>query len=344
MSPVSLAVLSAGPCVTVQDAGRPGYQRYGVAEGGALDRYALAEGAALLQNDPASAAIECFGLGGRFQAKGGALRFALSGAPMAAYQMDATGQKERLTWRASGLLQEGEVLELGAAEGGLVSYLHLGGGIAVMRELGARATHLRAAIGPPRLEAGQSLSVGPDQSADKELRRKRLPEPDYLGKREIRILWGPQAERFSPAVRQRLLESDYRVSAKRDRMGARLEGPSLEAEGQLTGLSDAVSLGDVQVPGDGLPLVLLADRQPTGGYPRIATVISADLAAFAQLESGQPFRFRLVEEEEALEALAAWRRKIAGLSKRITPLLRDPRELPDLLSYNLIDGVVTGGD
>ncbi|GAB5470414.1 MAG: biotin-dependent carboxyltransferase family protein [Rhodospirillales bacterium] len=334
-----LAVLSAGPCVTLQDRGRPGFQRYGVAEGGALDPYALAEGAALLGNSLEAAAIECFALGGRFQAVGQSLRFALTGAVMTAAKLTADGHRESLQWRSSGRLLPGETLEIGAAVEGQVGYLHIGGGIATEPQLGSRATHLRAGIGAPRLDAGQSLPLGPDQG---ETVGMVLPDPGYLARREIRLLWGPQAEVFAQAERDRLLEASYRVSAKRDRMGARLEGPALHAEGQLTGLSDAVSLGDVQVPGDGAPLVLLADRQPTGGYPRIATVITADLAAFAQLPSGAAFSFRLVAEEEALSALKAWRAEIAGLAGRVAPLLRDPRAIPDLLSYNLVDGVVTG--
>ncbi len=334
-----LEVLSAGPCVTVQDRGRPGLQRFGVAEGGALDPYALAEGAALLGNRPDAAALELFAFGGRFRAGEEALRFALSGAEMAAAKIAKDGHRGPLPWRSSGLLQPGEILEIGAGKGGMVGYLHLAGGIATEPQLGSRAVHLRAGIGGGRLAAGARLPVGQDAGGEVGL---TLPTPDYLERREIRLLWGPQAEVFAAAERASFLESPYKVSGKRDRMAARLEGPRLHAEGQLTGLSDAVSLGDVQVPGDGAALVLLADRQPTGGYPRIATVITADLAAFAQLPSGIAFRFRLVEEAEALAALKTWRRAIEDLPGKVQPLLRDPRGMRDLLSYNLIDGVISG--
>ncbi len=334
-----LEVLSAGPCVTVQDQGRPGLQRYGVAEGGALDPYALAEGAALLGNSAEMAALELFAFGGRFRAGEEPLRFALSGAEMTAAKLAPDGHREPFPWRSSGLLKPGEILDIGAAKGGMVGYLHLAGGIDSEPELGSRAVHLRAGIGGGRLGAGARLSVGRDPGGEIGL---TLPAPAYLGQREIRVLWGPQAELFGEEERTLFLETAYKVSGKRDRMGARLEGLKLHAEGQLTGLSDAVSLGDVQVPGDGAPLVLLADRQPTGGYPRIATVITADLAAFAQLPSGAAFRFRLVEEAEALATLKAWRNAIRELPGKVHPLLRDPRTMRDLLSYNLIDGVISG--
>lgn len=333
-----LEVLSAGPCVTVQDRGRPGLQRYGVAGGGALDPYALAEGAALLGNPPDAAALELFGLGGSFRALERPLRFALSGAVMPAAKIALDASREPLAWRSSSVLQPGEVLEIGAAAEGPVGYLHLGGGVATTPVLGSRAVHLRAGIGGGRLEAGDHVPVGDDKGrAD----RLTLPQPGYLAEREIRVLWGPQVELFDAAERQRFLDTAFTVSTHRDRMAARLEGGAFKASAQLTGLSAAVSLGDIQVPGDGTPLVLLADRQPTGGYPRIATIITADLPAFAQMPSSTPFRFVLVEREAAVKALKAWRDAVKALASQVQPLVRDPRSIPDLLSYNLIDGMVS---
>lgn len=348
-----LEVLSAGPSITVQDRGRPGFQRYGVAGGGALDPYALAEGAVLLGNPGEAAALELFGLGGSFRALEQPLRFALSGAVMPAAKIAVDGKRESLAWRASSLLLPGEVLEIGAATTGLVGYLHLGGGVATEPVLGSRAVHLRAGIGGGRLDAGDRVPVGEDPvgedpgdegpGGERKARADRLtlPLPGYLGQREIRVLWGPQAALFDAAERQRFLDTEFTVSTHRDRMAARLAGGVFEASAQLTGLSAAVSLGDVQVPGDGAPLVLLADRQPTGGYPRIATVITADLPAFAQMPSSAPFRFVLVERAAAVKALKAWRDQVTGLAGQVRPLVRDPRNIPDLLSYNLIDGMIS---
>ncbi len=333
-----LEVVSAGPCVTVQDRGRPGLQRYGVAEGGALDPYALAEGAALLGNSNDAAALELFGLGGSFRALERPLRFALSGAVMPAVKVSQDGDRETLAWRSSGVLQPGEILEIGTAAEGLIGYLHLGGGVATEPVLGSRAVHLRAGISGGRLEVGAVLPLGEDSGRGDRL---TLSQPGYLAQREIRVVWGPSAALFGEAERQRFLDTSFTVSTRRDRMAARLEGGAFKAGAQLTGLSAAVSLGDVQVPGDGAPLVLLADRQPTGGYPRIATIITADLPAFAQIPSAAPFRFKLVGREAALTALKAWRAEVKALADLVRPLVRDPRTIPDLLSYNLIDGMVS---
>ena len=128
------------------------------------------------------------------------------------------------------------------------------------------------------------------------------------------------------------------------RAGVPLASPietPIHSEFGLSGISDAVSLGDIQVPGDGQPAILLADRQPTGGYPRIATIITADLSRAAQSRPGEKMRFEAVAEEEALAALSQWRRHLADLPKAVQPLLRDPKKLPNLLEFNLISGVVS---
>ncbi len=338
----ALEVLSAGPSVTVQDRGRPGWQRYGVTEGGALDRWALAEGQVLLGLPEEAAAIEMIGFGGRFRPLGGAIVAALSGAPFRA-KLDG----EALDWGGSFRMAPGEVLDIGPAVGGNVGYLTLAGGIDLPQALGARATHLRAGFGGfegRALAAGDHIPLLPDKGAKPGL---GLPAPvPGSDPCEIRVLWGPQAERFSASERQRFAETLFRISTKRDRMGARLESDSspLVAESGLGGLSDAVSLGDIQVPGDGRPLVLLADRQPTGGYPRIATVITADLSRFVQLPSGATLTFRPIEEDEALNALADWRQRLKSLPGSIRPRLRDPRDMPDLLAYDLISGATDGTD
>ncbi len=334
----TLEVIAAGPSLTVQDAGRPGLQRYGITQGGAMDAIAMAEGAALLGQDVALAAIEMAGFGGKFRARGAPLRIALTGAAMRA-RLDGQDQP----WNTSLTLEPDTVLEIGAAEDGAYGYLHVGGGFATPEQIGSRSTHLRSAIGGLEgraLREGDRLPVGKDGGGRTGM---VLPRGRRFGQREIRILWGAQADAFSQAERQRFLSCEFDMTTRRDRQGARLKplGEPFHAESALTGVSDAVVLGDIQIPGDGLPVALLADRQPTGGYPRIATVISADLAALAQIPGHARFRFRLVSEEEALAALRANRREIAELSRQMRPLVRDPRDMGDLLAFNLVDGVIS---
>lgn len=337
MSPV-LEVVSAGPSLTLQDRGRPGLQRFGITEGGAMDWVALAEGEALLGNPEGCAAIEMAGWGGRFRAVGAPLRLALTGAAMRARLGG-----EAVAWRSSLTLEPGAVLEIGAAEDGTYGYLHVGGGFATAPQIGSRSTHLRSAIGGldgRALRDGDRLPIGEDPGGDT---GRVLPGAERFGRREIRVLWGAQAEAFSEAERERFLATEFDMTTRRDRQGARLQpqGDPFHADTALTGVSDAVVAGDIQVPGDGLPVALLADRQPTGGYPRIATVISADLAALVQIPSHARFRFRLATEAEALDALRRQRRAVAELPRLVAPLVRDPRDMGDLLAFNLVDGVIS---
>lgn len=346
-----LEVLHAGPAVTIQDLGRPGYARFGLSAGGAMDRYALAEGAVLLGNRCDDAALEMAGYGGKFRAADHPLWIALTGAPM-----QSSVDSRPIEWRSSMVLYPGQVLEVGAhlkgSYGGTYGYLHVAGGFELAPEIGAKGTHVRAGIGGingTNIVAGTNLPVGPmSNSSGRNIPNKTmtLPNPDYLRRRSIRILWGPQSERFKESTRQRLVEEEFSLSHRRDRMAMRLQlKPGQTAfESLLTGLSDPVQDGDIQITGDGVPAILMREHQPTGGYPRIATVISADHAAVAQLATGESFRFELVSLDQAVEALRRWRNQIQSLARLVQPVVRSPEDIENLLDYNLIDGVVSAGD
>ena len=334
-----IEVLSAGPGVTIQDRGRRGYLRYGLTAGGAMDSYALVEGAALLGNDLDAAALEIFQFGGRFRALDGPLIFTLTGAPMRASINGAS-----VRWRITQRLAQDEVLDIGGSLGaGSYGYLHLCGGIDAPLVLGSRATHLRAKIGGifgRALQAGDVINTFPKSEPPVGL---VLPDPNYLGTRIIRVNKGAQAYLFDQKQFAHFTETSFSISNRRDRMGIRLEsdGPPFTTDAGLTVISDAVVAGDVQVPGDGIPTVLMADRPPTGGYPRIATVISADLCALAQLPNGARFQFKLTDEAAALSALRLHRHAIATLPSQVHPLVRDSSTIKDLLSYELISGPIT---
>ncbi|MEO1090192.1 MAG: urea amidolyase [Pseudomonadota bacterium] len=342
MTEIFLDVDDGGFRTTVQDLGRPGFQRNGVAEGGAVDPVAVWEGAALLGQPPELAALEMVGLGGRYRAFGGAVRVALTGAPFAAER----GGGRAAPWRGSFVLEDGEVLTIGGALTGGYGYLHVGGGVDVAPVLRSLSTHLRAGFGGfggRALRKGDRLIVGVDDGQPGELELSDLPNDPP---NRIRVLWGVQAEEFSAAERERFLASTFEVTPQRDRMGVRLahDGEPFVTERSLTLISDAVVLGDVQVPGDGRAVVLLADRQPTGGYPRIATVISADLAAFAQLPPGAAFHFVAVDHATAVSALRVHQARLDTLTERVRPRLPQGADLERRLSTtNLVDGVTTGG-
>lgn len=331
-----LEILSIAPSATVQDRGRTGLLRYGVTSGGAMDIYALAEGQALLGNGGDDAAIEFAEYGGRFRALG-PVWVAFSGA-----RMTTRLNGSPVSWRRNLFLHADDVLDIGAAETGVYGYLHVAGGFQTDVVLGSRSTHLRAGFGHV-LAAGQTLAAG---EPERPLSGAYLPEPAYFDRRGLHVLWGPQSQFFEEGEKARFAGAEFEVTKMRDRMGIQIRpdsGPVSSAAG-LTIASDAISLGDIQVTGDGTPAILLADRGSSGGYPRIATVASADIPMVAQSPTGQKFTMDVVDRADAVALLANLRRDIRELPRKVQPLLRDPRDMADLLAYNLVDGVLRGDE
>lgn len=332
----ALIVKRAGPGMSVQDAGRPGYLAYGLSCGGAADMLALCEGATLLGQDAGCAAVEMAGAGGTFEATADC-RIALTGARMAA-KIDGGA----VAWNASHRLPKGSVLEIGAARSGVYGYLHVGGGVATEPVLGSRAAHLTAGIGA-LLEAGDELPVGED--GDGPVNRTFDPGDRFHGG-TLRVVPSLQTENFPKADRARFGETAFTRDRRGNRMGVRLafEGEGFQVEGGLTIVSEVIVPGDIQITGDGAPYVLLAECQTTGGYPRIGTVIPPDLPLIAQAQPGAALSCRFVTLEDAREAVAAEEQARAELSKRLRPLVRDPGDIPDLLAYQLVGGVSAGDE
>lgn len=330
----TLTILHAGPGVTVQDGGRPGWLEYGVSRGGAADRLALAEGAALLGQAADLAAIEMVGMGGEFQADTD-LRIALTGAPMRA-SIDGVA----VAWNASHLLPAGTRLAIGAARGGSYGYLHVGGGFQTPEHLGARSAHLAAGIGAP-LAAGEVLDTGPDSGRSTGL--GLTPDNRFEGGL-VRVVASLQTALFPQAELTRFEQTCFRRGARGNRMGVPMESSSdgFRPEGARTVVSEVIVPGDIQVTGDGTPYVLLSECQTTGGYPRIGTVVPCDLPLLAQAAAGAELQFRFIPLEEAVELERAEAERRAGLRSQCRPLIRDPRSMTNLLSYQLISGAIAG--
>lgn len=333
----ALIVHRAGPGVSVQDQGRPGYLRFGLSRGGAMDRLALAEGAALLGQAGDLAALEMAGFGGEFEAAEN-MRIALTGAPMRA-SIDGV----QVAWNASHRLPGGSRLSIGGVMAGSYGYLHLGGGVDVEQVMGARSAHLAAGLGGV-IEAGQVLPVGEDGKP--EMTGLALdPAPRFEGGR-VRLVEGPQTRFFAGAERERFVTETFSRDTRGNRMGVRLlpEGAPYASEAGLSVLSEAVVPGDIQVTGDGTPFVLMCECQTTGGYPRIGSVLPADLPRIAQTPVGAKLRFEFVSHIDAARIEASERTRIAGLGNSLRRLIRDPAEMRDLLSYQLIGGATAGDD
>ncbi|MEL6953586.1 MAG: biotin-dependent carboxyltransferase family protein [Pseudomonadota bacterium] len=329
----ALRVLSAGPACLIQDFGRPGYLGLGLSRGGAMDRLALAEGAALLGQALDKAALEMAGMGGRFEALAD-LGLALTGAPMR-----ATLDGRPLPWPSSFAMQTGAILEIGPCLSGSFGYLHIAGGIAAPLEMGARSAHLTAGI-------GAALTKGCVLHAEKTgpVEAKTLDPDDRFAGGILCILPTAQTKNFPPELRARLAATEFTRDPRSNRMALRLahDGDGFALPGGLSVLSEITQPGDIQITGDGSAVLLMAEAQTTGGYPRIATILPADLARAAQTPPGGKLRFAWIETPEALEIERRAAEAIRALPSRARPLIRDPRQIGNLLDYRLIDGMITG--
>ena len=306
-----LIVASIGPANSVQDGGRHGAQRYGLPPSGAMDRLALAAANVLVGNDPFAAAIEIGPFTATFKAKDGAVRVALSGAPRSA---DVAGRPVAVDMSMT--IADGEKLTLGFARGGAFSYLAIEGGIAGEPMFGSLAVNARAGLGSPYprpLQAGDELQVRAASGGTE--RRIELPAP---ATGPIRVIFGPQDDEFSDDARALFLECEWKISPTSDRMGYRLEGPVIKHLDGHNIVSDGTVDGSIQVPGNGAPIVLMPDRGTSGGYPKIATVLSVDLGRMAQIPAGTAFRFKAVSMAQA----QAEARKFADLLRSLPDRLR----------------------
>ncbi|WP_454628350.1 5-oxoprolinase subunit C family protein [Bradyrhizobium cenepequi] len=332
-----LIVSSIGPASSVQDGGRPGSQRYGLTPSGAMDRLALAAANTLVGNEPFAAAVEIGPFGATFTARCGAVRIALSGASRSA---DIAGRTVAVDTSAT--LADGETLTLGFAKGGAFSYLAIEGGIAGEPMFGSLAVNARAGLGSPYprpLQSGDELQVQSASGAAE--RRIELPTPPDA---PIRIVLGPQDDEFSEDNKKLFLDSEWKISATSDRMGYRLEGPAIKHLHGHNIVSDGTVNGSIQVPGNGQPIVLMPDRGTSGGYPKIATVISADFGRFAQISAGHPFRFKAVTMAEAQAEARRFAELLHTLPDRLRPLEGLDLNLEALSAANVAGHAVNAVD
>ncbi|NMG50366.1 5-oxoprolinase/urea amidolyase family protein [Azoarcus communis] len=336
MNAARIEVLAPGAYASVQDRGRRGFRRIGVPWAGVLDPRLMRIANALVGNPETHAVIECFDGGLVLLAHGGPIRVAVAGD--AVVELEVAGERRPLPpWRST-VLADGDQLRIRKLAGGRIAVVAIEG-LALPETLGSVSTYARAVLGGVdgrALAAGMQLPVvSHGEGVDRVLRHAPLTDPS-----PIRVVLGPQADHFSAAALHTLISADYRISTEADRMGIRLEGPALEHAGTREIVSDATVPGSIQVPGNGQPIVLLADAQTAGGYPKIATVISADLPRLAACRPGQILRFARVAAFEAEESARRAEAETRALIDAIRPLLPDGIDLDTLYSVNLVGGVV----
>jgi len=326
-----LEVKFAGPLCSLQDSGRMGFLRYGVTESGPMDRQAFAILAAMLDTQEGFNAIEV-SLGGLVLTSKQRLTLGFCGGEFA---LSIDG--EALPSWGVFTLPAGKTLTIRAGSSGSWGYLSCVGGFAAQTWLGSASSHLPSGLCGGYLQTGDALDVQASDPRDDLV--CALPIPSFSRfDEEVRIVPGPQENLFSDSVNQSLFHGKFTVTREFDRMGMRLSGANLAPEDALSIPSEAIIRGSLQVPGHGDPIVLLADHQTTGGYPKIATVITCDQDTLAQARAGDAVRFKEVSVEEAGKAT---RDRAAQLEHWIAEIPSHRGSLAEKLNrVNLISGVV----
>lgn len=296
----TIVITRAGPLCTVQDAGRFGMLQHGISASGPMDASAF-ERAAQWIGGAGPAGIEFTTAGIGFRIEGGSVGVGFDGGD---FTLQRNGKVA--AWPARVVLKTGDSVEITPGSAGNYGYLRFDRELEVPLLMGSRAANSVAALGGYE---GRSFKAGDRLELGAEVERRAAgfhPRAARPVEGPIRVIWGLHADLFAPPVREQFIAAAFMVSPRIDRMGARLADPAGVFAGTppLSLVSEAIVPGDIQILGDGTPIVLLRDHQPTGGYPRIATVISADLDRFAQLRPGAEVRFEPVTLAHAHAILA----------------------------------------
>ncbi|WP_193335884.1 5-oxoprolinase subunit C family protein [Devosia beringensis] len=291
-----IAITRAGPLTSVQDDGRFGQLRHGISASGPMDGASYRLAGALVGAEQGGVEFTTAGLALRLQS--GSCGVGMAGGSFVARHNGAI-----VGWPGAVTLEAGDEFNITPGSAGNYGYLRFAGRLVLPAMMGSLATSSRARLGGV---AGRALQVGDVL----ELAEPRAAAPQAIAaaieaEGPIRFVWGLHAELFPTQTRQRFVETGFTVSRQLDRMGVRLEdGGGVFAEARsLSLVSDAIVPGDIQILGDGTPIVLMRDHQPTGGYPRIATIISADIDRFAQLRPGSDLAFAPVSVAHAQQLL-----------------------------------------
>ena len=330
MSDVEFSISYAGPLVTFQDIGRPGNMRYGVSASGPMDIVSFEAANAVLGNETKQTAIE-ISLGGLIlQCHEGSITLAITGGD---FLIEYQGQKIS-SWTVL-TLQKGERLSVRAGKSGSWAYLAFSGKLNVKDWLNSSSTHSTSGFGGGVLKTGQKFTL--TDASNQANRIGPILKPNFNTNDLIHAVLGPQDQYFMNTAIKIFSDSIFKVSDNYDRMGMQLTGPKLELKSALSIPSEPVVKGSIQVSGDGIPTILLADHQTTGGYPKIATVISSDINRLVQFRSNQSVKFVLINSNEALQKT----RKFLDMKEKYLQKISTSRGTLEqrLMSENLIGGV-----
>jgi biotin-dependent carboxylase-like uncharacterized protein len=335
-----LKVVSPGFHSTIQDEGRRGYQHVGVPVSGALDRDGFTLANALVGNAPGAACLEVMGSGPEIEVVGSSVRIALVGSG----GLEVGGRDGRLVGSGqTARLTKGEIVRVRLDGIAFCSYLAIEGGFEVPLCLNSRSTYTRAGFGGlegRQLRSGDVLHGTTDDVVARDEVIRSEPR-DFRFDQPIRVVLGPQDSHFTEAAIEEFLSGTYTITAASDRMGFRLAGPLLEHKDSYNIVSDGIVAGSIQVPGSKLPIVLMADAQTSGGYPKIATVISADLPRLGVRGAGRTVRFQAVSRQNAERIRRADHQQLLTVISNMRPVTESQGiRIEALYHQNLIDGVI----
>jgi len=315
-----IKVNKPGFLTTVQDLGRMGYQQFGMPVAGAMDQFSAQIANQLVGNEWSEATLEITMMGPELEFIGEAL-IALTGADLT----PTINGKPAPMWQ-SFTVKTGDILSFKGMKKGSRSYVAVAGGLEIPEIMGSKSTYLKGKLGGYEgraLKAGDSLKVKTIDSQIKAFKGYYLPEklrPTYGNSYKIRVVLGPQDDYFTEEGIKTFFNSPYKITHEADRMGFRLDGPKIEHEKGADIISDGIAFGAVQVPGHGSPIIMMADRQTTGGYAKIATVITPDIPLLSQAKTGDTIQFVKVNIEEAHELLRDYYKLLAeGVVKPAPP-------------------------
>ena len=338
----ALKVLQPGLSSTVQDLGRSGFQRFGIPVSGAADPTALRAANVVVGNAPSTAGLEIVLMGPTLEVAAESVRVAVAGSGAAIEVHPVDGADRRLVPALESVrLVRGDKLRVPPLSGTAVACLAIAGGFDLVPFQGSHATYVRGGFGGldgRALQAGDLLPLGLDSAPDRA--EATLDGVSLAPATIVRVVLGPQDDHFTPAAIETLLAAEYTVSREADRMGMRLDGPRLAHANGFDIVSDGIAPGAIQVPGSGQPIVLLADRQSTGGYPKIATVASVDLPALGRCLPGMRLRFTSVSVGAAQALRREHEAMMRSLPGRLRPVRAPGIDLSRLASENLVSGVI----
>ena len=295
----SIKIIKPGLLTTVQDRGRLGYQQFGVPVCGAMDSFSHRVSNILVGNEVFDAVLETTLLGPEIEILDDSV-IAVTGG-----DLSPTINKKSIPMWKSIYVNKGDVLSFGAAKSGCRSYVSFAGGIDVPLVMGSKSTYLKGNIGGykgRKLESGDILKILNSKENLKNLKNRMIIErykPHYSDSIELRVILGPQKDRFTNSGIETLLSNEYTVTSENDRMGYRLDGKKVQTINGSDIISDGIAFGAIQITNSGFPIIMMTDRQTVGGYAKIACVISSDLPKIAQAKSRDKVRFKEVSIEEA---------------------------------------------